>query len=108
MPDTWYILAVLGTVFTITLALRAVPFAVLRPLRESRLVTTMAGWLPAGILGILALSTFHGSAGQGGGHLIQAVVAVAVTAAAHLLSRRRTLVSVAAGTVTFVALSALG
>lgn len=107
MPETWYVVAVLGIVFAITLALRAVPFAVLTPLRESRLVSTMAGWMPAGILGILALSTFLGSADQGDGHPVQALLAVAVTVAVHLLFNRRTLLSVGAGTATFIALAGL-
>ena len=36
MTQTAYILAVMAIGFAITFALRAVPFAALRPLRESR------------------------------------------------------------------------
>jgi branched-subunit amino acid transport protein AzlD len=104
VPSTWYVVAVLAVVFSITLALRAVPFAVLEPLRGSRLVGAMALWMPAGILAILAASTFRSAAGSGEGHLLEAVTAVAVTAVVHVTFGRRTLLSVGLGTATFVAL----
>lgn len=104
MPDTWYIIAVLVIVFTITLALRALPFAALRPLRNSALVRKLALWMPAGILVILAASTLRGEVVANPGHLLPALLAVAVTTAAHFLGGRRTLVSVGLGTLTYVAL----
>lgn len=104
MPSIWYIVGVLAIVFTIDVALRAGPFAILGPLRESKVVTTMATWMPVGILAILAASTFASSVGQAGAHLIHALIAVGVTTAAHLLCGRRTLLSVGAGTVTYVLL----
>lgn len=102
MPEPGYVVAVLATVFVITLALRAVPFAILEPLRDSRLVMTMAAWMPAGILAVLAAATFRTSAT--GGHLLHAALAAAVTVAVHLTCGRRTLLSVGAGTLTYVAL----
>ena len=107
MSDPWYLVAVLAIVFSITLALRAVPFAILKPLRASRFVATMATWMPVGILAILAVSTFLTAAGEAAGHVVSAVVAVAVTVAVHLLAGRRTLLSVGAGTITYIALMAL-
>lgn len=105
-PGAWYIAGVLAILFTITLALRAVPFAILKPLRESNLVKTMSAWLPAGILAILAASTFLSSAGADYAHLLHATIAVGVTAAVHLLAGRRTLLSVGAGTLSYVLLVA--
>ncbi|WP_454084693.1 AzlD domain-containing protein [Georgenia sp. Marseille-Q6866] len=102
MVEPGYVVAVLATVFVITLALRAVPFAILEPLRDSRLVTTMAAWMPAGILAVLAAATFRSSAT--GGHLLHAALAAAVTVAVHLTGGRRTLLSVGAGTLTYVVL----
>ena len=102
MPDPWYVVGVLAVVFVITLALRAVPFAVLEPLAEARFVRAMAAWMPAGILLVLAAVTFRSSASQG--QLLHAAVAAAVTVAVHLTCGRRTLLSVGAGTLTFVAL----
>lgn len=104
MPDTWYLVAVLAIGFAITFALRAVPFAILKPLRESAFVEALSGWMPVGILAILALSTFLTAAGSGDQRLFPALLAVAVTVGTHLLSGRRTLVSVGAGTLTYVLL----
>lgn len=104
MPETWYLVAVMALGFVITFALRAVPFAILKPLRESAFVEALSGWMPVGILAILALTTFLSSAGIGGEHLLPAALAASVTVGAHLLSGRRTLVSVGAGTLTYVVL----
>lgn len=104
MPETSYVIAALATGFVITVSLRAVPFLVLKPLRESTFVRHMALWMPAGILAILAAVTFRSSAFGEGHHLWEAVVASAVTVAVHLLLGRRTLLSVGSGTVVYVAL----
>ncbi|MEE2058489.1 AzlD domain-containing protein [Rhodococcus artemisiae] len=105
MPESWYIVAVLGVMFMITFALRAVPFAVIGPLRESVFVATLAMWMPVGILGFFALSTLHNSALTAtGAYVWEAAVAAAVTIITHLAFGRRTLVSVGLGTLTFVAL----
>lgn len=102
MPSTWYFVGVLAIVFTIDLALRAVPFAILGPLRESKAVKAMATWMPVGILAILAASTLRTSMGADGSHLVHALAAVAITAVVHLLFGRRTLLSVGAGTLSYV------
>ncbi|GAA1722460.1 branched-chain amino acid transporter permease [Brachybacterium phenoliresistens] len=104
MPETGYLLAVLGIGFGITFALRAVPFAILGPLRESRFVGAMALWMPVGILGILAAATLRSSIDADPARILPAAIAVAVTVLAHLLGGRRTLLSVGLGTVTFVVL----
>jgi branched-subunit amino acid transport protein AzlD len=57
MPSTSYLVAVLAIVFTITLALRAAPFAVLRTLHTSAIVRQLSAWMPVGILAILAVTT---------------------------------------------------
>ncbi len=102
MLDRWYIAGVLVVVFAITLVLRAVPFAILEPLKESAFVRRMAVWMPVGILLILAAATFRSSALAGG--VLPAVLAAAITAVVHLTCGRRTLLSVGAGTLTFVLL----
>lgn len=105
MHETVYLIGVLGVVFVMTFALRALPFAVLEPLRESRFVGQMAVWMPVGILGILAASTFvGGTKGLEAGLLWKGALAAVVTIAVHVLLGRRTLLSVGAGTVTYVAL----
>jgi len=103
MPDVRYIAAVLATVFVINLALRAVPFAILQPLRKSRFVNTMAAWMPVGIVVILAASTFRSVSGDVR-HVVYAALGVAITVGAHLVGGRRTLLSVGAGTLAYVLL----
>lgn len=104
MPDVSYVLAAMGIAFVITVGLRALPFLVLKPLRESTFVRNMAIWMPAGILFILAAATFRSSALEGPTRLWEAAVAATVTVAVHLGFGRRTLLSVGAGTAVFVAL----
>lgn len=106
MPDLGYLFAVLMTVFVVTFALRALPFAVLGPLRQSQFVITMAAWMPAGILGILAVATLRSTVDVDG-RVWPALVAVAATVVVHLTSGRRTLLSVGFGTATYVVLLAL-
>ena len=104
MPDVSYVLSALAVAFAITVALRAVPFLLLKPLRESLFVRHMAVWMPAGILFILAAATFRSSAFGETVHLWEAAVAAVITIAVHLGFGRRTLLSVGAGTVVFVVL----
>ena len=104
MTGTAYLLSVLAIGFAITFALRAVPFAVLKPLRESRLVADLALWMPVGILAILTVSTLRSSLEADATRLLPGALAVAVTVVVHLIGGRRTLLSVGAGTVTFVVL----
>ena len=104
MPETTYILAVFAITFSITFALRAVPFAVLGTLQESTMVEELSRWMPVGVLGILAVTAFRGSVVGLPGTAIYAVSALAVTIAVHLLCGRRTLLSVTLGTAAFVSL----
>ncbi len=104
MPGTSYVVAVLAIVFTITSALRAVPFAVLRTLRGSTIIQELAVWMPVGILAILAASALHGTIAKAPDTTAFAILAVGLTAAAHLLFGRRTILSVGIGTACYVVL----
>ena len=104
MPHLWYLIAVLAIGFVITVALRALPFAVLTPLRRSQFIKQMSVWMPVGILAILAASTLVSTADGSWRQFGYACGAVAVTAAVHLLAGRHTLLSVGAGTLTYVLL----
>ncbi|MGO1738269.1 MAG: AzlD domain-containing protein [Actinomycetaceae bacterium] len=111
MPETSYVVAVLVIGFVITVSLRALPFAVLAPLRRSRAVAAVSVWMPVGILAILAAQTFRSTVAVdvGGGPwlsapLLHGLLAVAVTVAVHLSTGRRTLLSVGLGTLTYVLL----
>lgn len=104
MPDLGYVVAALVIAGAITVALRAIPFAVLKPLRESKLVLALGLWMPVGILAILAASTWVGAAAVDVPTALKATAAAAVTVAAHLLCGRRTLLSIGLGTLAFVLL----
>ena len=99
-----YLLTILVLVFVIDFTLRALPFKILEPLRDSRFVSDMAVWMPPGIMLILVLSTLTQGAQQAGGRWWAALVATGVTVAVHLLSGRKLLWSVGIGTVCYVAL----
>ncbi|WP_040840612.1 branched-chain amino acid transporter permease [Nocardia brevicatena] len=104
MPDIGYLLAVLLIAFAITLTLRAVPFAVLHRVGGSPLARALSSWMPVGILAILAATSLRDAATTGSGSVLPATIAVVVTAAVHLASGRRTLVSIALGTAVYIAL----
>ncbi|MGF1427239.1 branched-chain amino acid transporter permease [Kitasatospora sp. LaBMicrA B282] len=53
MPDTPYLLAAVAVSAAVTWALRALPFAVLRPLRASATVRYLSSRMPAGVMVIL-------------------------------------------------------
>jgi len=103
-PATWYIIAVLAIMFAVTFTLRALPFAILSKLRDSKFVNVMALWMPAGILGLLAIVLFYSTASAAEAVLWKLLVAVAVTIASHLALGRRTLISIGLGTITYVLL----
>ncbi|MGW0996901.1 branched-chain amino acid transporter permease [Streptomyces sp. NPDC002523] len=104
MPSTSYLITVLAIVFTITLALRALPFAVLGRLRGSALARQLSAWMPVGILAILAVTALHGTIAKDARGTGYALLAVAVTVVVHLACGRRTVLSVGAGTAVYVVL----
>ena len=55
MPDTGYIIAAVALAAVITFALRALPFAVIEPLRSSRLAGELAVRMPGGLMLILVV-----------------------------------------------------
>ena len=103
-PTLGYLLALLAITFVIDFTLRALPFKILEPLRDSRVVSDMAVWMPPGIMLILVLSTLTQGAQEAGDRWWAALVATGVTVAVHLLSGRKLLWSVGIGTVCYVAL----
>ena len=65
-PTLAYLLAILVIVFVIDFTLRALPFKILEPLRDSRFVSDMAAWMPPGIMLILVMSTLVDNAHAAG------------------------------------------
>lgn len=102
--STWYLVSAIAIGGLITLGLRALPFAVLAPLRRSKFVKRLGEWMPAGIILILAIVVLRGDIIARGAEWWIALVAAAVTVCVHLFAGRRVLLSVAAGTVTYVLL----
>lgn len=101
---TWYLITAIALAGVITFALRALPFAMLKPLRRSKFVRSLGEWMPAGILLILAVVVLRDEIVARGSQWWMALVAIAVTVAVHLLGGRRTLLSIAAGTGCYVLL----
>jgi branched chain amino acid efflux pump len=104
VPSTSYVVAALTIVFTITFALRAVPFAALRTLRTSTMVQQLSVSMPVGILAILAVTALHSTIAAEPRASLHALLAVAVTAGVHLACGRRTILSVGIGTALYVVL----
>ncbi|MGO1537820.1 MAG: branched-chain amino acid transporter permease [Leucobacter sp.] len=104
MPDTLYLITAIAIAGLITLALRALPFAVLKPLRKSKFVKLLGRWMPAGILLILAVVVFRDVLVDRPTQVWVAIVALIATIATHLLAGRRALLSIAVGTTCYVLL----
>jgi branched-subunit amino acid transport protein AzlD len=104
MPSASYLVAVLAIIFTLTLALRAVPFAALRTLRNSTIVQQLSVTMPVGILVILAVTALHGTISAEPRATLHALLAVAVTVGIHFACGRRTILSVGLGTAVYAIL----
>ncbi|WBO62050.1 branched-chain amino acid transporter permease [Streptomyces camelliae] len=103
MPDTPYLVAAVLVAAAVTWALRALPFAVLGPLRASRTVRYLQSRMPAGIMVILVvyclrdLPVTHTA-------VLAPLAALTVTVGVHLW-RRNAPLSILAGTAVHVALA---
>lgn len=104
MPDLAYMLAAVAIGGVITVLLRAVPFAILKPLRRSSFVKSMGRWMPAGLLLILAIVMLAGQVEAHPTKLWVIAVATAVTVLVHLFLGRRALLSIFLGTAVYVVL----
>jgi len=106
MPETPYLVAALLTTLVVTFALRAAPFLVVERLRESRVVAWLGEKMPVGIMVILVVYTLRGTTFSAVPHGIPEAIALAVTVGLHVW-RRNALLSIVAGTLTYVGLLAL-
>lgn len=104
MPDLGYMIAAVIIAGVITMLLRALPFAILKPLRNSKFVKLLGRWMPAGLMLILAVVMLQGEI-VARPHLWWTVlVAGAATALVHLFAGRRALLSIFVGTAVYIAL----
>ncbi|MEU4842058.1 branched-chain amino acid transporter permease [Nocardia testacea] len=103
MPDTGYLIAAVAVCTAITWSLRALPFAVLAPLRSSTTVDYLSRHMPVGVMVILAAYTLRDMTAA---RLVLTGPALVVTLALHLW-RRNAALSVLTGTALHVALTTL-
>jgi len=103
MPDTPYLLAAVAASAAVTWGLRALPFAVLAPLRTSAVVGYLGARMPLGVMVILIAYTVRDlPLGHPAGALPE-VLALAVTIALHRW-RRNAVLSILGGTVIYAVL----
>lgn len=104
VPSAGYLLAGLGVMFVVTLALRAAPFVALTRLRDSQVVRYLGRTMPAGVMVVLVVYTLRDTTTALGSWL-PAATALAITLAVHLVFRRAA-ISIVVGTATFMLLQA--
>ncbi|MER5863204.1 AzlD domain-containing protein [Kitasatospora sp. NPDC002040] len=103
MPDTRYLLAAVAVSTAVTWALRALPFAVLAPLRASSTVRYLSTRMPAGVMVILLVYCLR-DLPLTQPRAVAPLAALAVTVGLHLW-RRNALLSILGGTAVHVALA---
>ncbi len=106
MPDPVHIAVLVAVSAAITWALRALPFAVLAPMRHSAVVRYLSLHMPLGVMAMLALYTVRDVAQAPGRQQLWLLIAVLVTAGLQLW-RRHALLSIFLGTGVYVALMSL-
>lgn len=104
VPSTGYLLAGLGVMFLVTVALRAAPFVALTRLRDSQIIRYLGRTMPAGIMVVLVVYTLRDTTVDLDSWL-PAAAALAVTLGVHLAFRRAA-VSIVVGTATYMLLQA--
>ena len=105
MPEPGYVAAVVGVATVLTWGMRAAPFAVLTPMRDSVVVRHLSRHMPLGVMLILAAYTLRDVPTTAPAAL-PFVAAVAVTVGLHLW-RRNALLSILVGSALHVALATL-
>ncbi|MFI9029611.1 branched-chain amino acid transporter permease [Streptomyces sp. NPDC053560] len=103
MPDTGYAVIAILVTAAVTWSLRALPFAVLAPLRASATVQYLSTRMPAGVMVILVVYCLR-DLPVTQSRAIAPLAALAVTIGLHLW-RRNALLSILAGTAVHVALA---
>ncbi len=104
MPEPRYLLAAVLTATAITWTLRALPFALLAPLRNSGLIRFLGGHSPVGVMIALVGYTLRNVAWLDPAIAVPILLAIAVTVGLHLW-HSNLVISLAGGTVVHVALA---
>ncbi|GAA4429269.1 AzlD domain-containing protein [Georgenia halophila] len=100
MDDAQYLLAVTLVAAAVTWGLRALPFAILAPLRHSELLPYLAERSPVGVMVILTVYTLRHVEIVDASSVIPTMIGVFVTAALHLW-KGSMLLSIAGGTASY-------
>lgn len=100
--DLGMILAVIIPLFIVTVALRALPFSLLRYLKNSEFMTVLGRTMPVGVMTVLVVYTWYGQRESPGG-FVAVVIAVAATYLLHKW-RRDVGLSILGGTITYMLL----
>jgi branched-subunit amino acid transport protein AzlD len=103
--DTGYLLAGLGVMFVVTVALRAAPFVALSRLRDSAVVRYLGRTMPAGVMVVLVVYTLRDTTAVAASW-VPSAVALALTLVVHLAFRRAA-ASIVVGTAAYMAIQAL-
>jgi branched-subunit amino acid transport protein AzlD len=103
VPDNSYIALLVAVSAAVTWALRALPFAVLAPMRHSAVVRYLSVQMPVGVMVMLAIYTLHTAPRGTPREMLWLAIGVAVTAGLHLW-RGQALLSILVGTAVYVTL----
>ncbi|MGP4094174.1 branched-chain amino acid transporter permease [Nonomuraea sp. KM90] len=106
MPTPLYLAAVVAVSTAVTWGLRALPFAVLDPLRRSAVLRYLAVQMPVGLMLILALYTLRGVSPTSWPTVVTTALSLVVAIGLHLKTRNA-VVSVLGATGLHVLLSTL-
>lgn len=104
MPETSYLVSAVLVSAAVTWTLRAIPFAILAPLRRSDLVSYLGAQMPLGVMGVLVVYSLRHTSVAAPGYGAPVAVALAVTVGLHLW-RGNVPVSMLAGTLVHVTLA---
>lgn len=105
VPSAGYVLAGLGVMFLVTVALRAAPFVALTRLRDSAVVRYLGRTMPTGVMVVLVVYTLRGTTAEVGSW-VPVAAALTITVVVHLAFRRAA-ASIVLGTAAYMVLQAL-
>jgi branched-subunit amino acid transport protein AzlD len=103
VPEPAYLIAAVLVCAAITWTLRAVPFALLAPLRGSKVVSYLGAAMPVGVMVTLVVHTLRHVPLTAYPYGVPVLLALMVTVALHL-RRRNAIISIVGGTLAHVIL----
>jgi branched-subunit amino acid transport protein AzlD len=106
VPDPIYLAGVVAVAAAVTWAVRALPFALLAPLRASKVVPYLAASTPVGVMAALVVHTLRHTSLTTPPHGAPVAIALAATVALHVW-RRNVVLSIAGGTAVHVVLASV-